>query len=98
MYQLKRLQLETEVNYKTKVKMFQYLLYLQKAVKTLKTTNNNGITDTNFKVRRQFVKQLSSSSGQISAGTNETFASLAEGDYSISITAGAPQQVQQEII
>ena len=58
-----------------------------KAVKTLKTTNNNSITDTNFKVRRQFVLQLSSGSGQISAGTNETFASLAEGDYSISITA-----------
>ena len=30
-------------------------------------------------------KQLSSGSGQISAGTNETFASLAENDYSVSI-------------
>ena len=29
------------------------------AVKTLKTTTNSGITDTNFKVRRQFVQQLS---------------------------------------
>jgi hypothetical protein len=57
------------------------------AVKTLKTTANNGITDTNFKVRRQFVQQLSSGSGQISAGTNETFASLAEGDYTVSIKA-----------
>ena len=55
------------------------------AVKTLKTTTNSGITDTNFKVRRQFVQQLSSGSGQISAGTNETFASLAEGDYVVSI-------------
>ena len=65
------------------------------AVKTLKTTANNGITDTNFKVRRQFVQQLSSGSAQISAGTNETFASLSEGDYIVSIktinsaTAGA---------
>ena len=57
------------------------------AVKTLKTTTNSGITDTNFKVRRQFVKQLSSGSGQISAGTNETFGSLAEGDYTVSIKA-----------
>ena len=57
------------------------------AVKTLKTTTNSGITDTNFKVRRQFVKQLSSGSGQISAGTNETFASLSEGDYTVSIKA-----------
>jgi hypothetical protein len=55
------------------------------AVKTLKTTANSGITDTNFKVRRQFVLGLSSGSGQISAGTNETFASLAEGDYVVSI-------------
>ena len=57
------------------------------AVKTLKTTTNSGITDTNFKVRRQFVQQLSSGSGQISAGTNETFTSLAEGDYVISVKA-----------
>src|SRR6056300_814557 len=57
------------------------------AVKTLKTTSNSGITDTNFKVRRQFIKQLSSGSGQISAGTNETFASLSEGDYTVSIKA-----------
>ena len=57
------------------------------AVKTLKTTSNSGITDTNFSVRRQFVQQLSSGSGQISAGTNETFASLAEGDYTITVKA-----------
>ena len=57
------------------------------AVKSLKTTSNSGITDTNFSVRRQFVQQLSSGSGQISAGTNETFASLAEGDYTISVKA-----------
>jgi hypothetical protein len=56
-----------------------------KAVKTLKTTSNSGITDTNFKVRRQFVQQLSSGTGTISAGTNETFAGLSEGDYVISI-------------
>jgi len=55
------------------------------AVKTLKTAANSGITDTNFKVRRQFVLQLSSGSGQISAGTSETFASLAEGDFVVSI-------------
>ena len=57
------------------------------AVKTLKTATNGGATDTNFKVRRQFVQQLSSGSGQISAGTNETFASLSEGDYTVSIKA-----------
>ena len=45
------------------------------AVKTLKTTANNGSTDTNFKVRRQFVQQLSSSLKKFQYA-NETFASL----------------------
>ena len=86
-YLLKRLQQEIEVNYKTNIKIFQYLTLPNKAVKTLKTTDNSGITDTNFKVRRQFVLQLSSGSGQLSAGTNETFASLAKVIILVSITA-----------
>ena len=55
------------------------------AIKTLKTLSNAGITDTNFKVRRQFSISLSSGTGQISAGNNETFTSLFEGDYIVSI-------------
>ena len=55
------------------------------AIKTLKTTSNSGLSDTNFKVRRQFSISLSSGTGQISAGNNETFASLFEGDYIVSI-------------
>ena len=55
-------------------------------VKTLKTTTNSGQTDTNFNVRRQFTQTLSSNGdATISAGTNETFASLANNDYSVSI-------------
>ena len=59
-------------------------------VKTLKTATNNGTTDTNFNVRRHFVQTLSSNGdATISAGTNETFASLSNKDYSVSImTAG----------
>ena len=56
-----------------------------KAVKTLKTTIGGGVTDTNFKVRKQFVKQLSSGTVAITAPTNETFAGLNEGDYVVSI-------------
>ena len=58
-----------------------------KAVKTLKTTTNSGLTDTNYSVRQQFVKQLSSGTVSITAGTNETFAGLNEGDYVVSIQA-----------
>ena len=57
-------------------------------IKTLKTTINSGITDTNFKVRRHFVQTLSSNGdATITAGTNETFASLIEKDFSVSIMA-----------
>ena len=56
-------------------------------IKTLKTTKNAGATDTNFKVRQQFVATLSSGTATIPAGTNETFVGLAEGDYAVSITS-----------
>jgi len=60
-------------------------------IKTLKTTNNSGITDTNFTVRRHFTATLSSNGdATITAGTNETFSALAEKDFSVSImTTGA---------
>jgi hypothetical protein len=60
-------------------------------VKTLKTTANSGATDTNFNVRRQFTATLSSNGdATITAGTNETFASLASDDFTVSImTTGA---------
>ena len=55
-------------------------------IKTLKTTSNSNITDTSFAVRRQFIVTLSGGSGQITAGTNETFPSSANDlDYTISI-------------
>jgi len=56
-----------------------------KKIKTLKTASNGGLTDTNFKVRRQFVATLSSGTATITAGTNETFAILTENDYTISV-------------
>jgi len=60
-------------------------------IKTLKTTANSGITDTNFAIRRHFVGTLSSNGDvTITAGTNETFSSLLERDFSVSImTLGA---------
>ena len=54
-------------------------------IKTLKTAANSSLTDTNFTVRRHFAVTLSSGSATITAGTNEVFGSLAEGDYSVSI-------------
>ena len=60
-------------------------------VKTLKTTANGGATDTNFNIRRHFTATLSSNGdATITAGTNETFASLASDDFTVSImTTGA---------
>jgi len=56
-------------------------------IKTLKTTKNNGLTDTNFYVRRNFTTTLSSGAATITAGTNEVFESLSTGDYVVSVMA-----------
>ena len=59
-----------------------------KTVKTLNTTTNSNLTDTNFNVRRQFTGTLSSNGDlSITAGTNEIFASQDDGDFAISIMA-----------
>jgi len=55
-------------------------------VKTLKTTSNSGASDTNFKIRRHFTATLGSNGdATISAGTNESFTSLGDSDFSVSI-------------
>src|SRR6056300_623274 len=55
-------------------------------IKTLKTASNSNITDTSFAIRRQFVITLTGGSGQITAGTNETFPSSAsDSDFVISV-------------
>jgi len=60
-------------------------------IKTLKTTDNSGITDTNHKVRRTFVDTLDSNGvATFNAGANETFDSHSEADFTLQImTAGA---------
>ena len=55
-------------------------------VKTLLTTDNGGVSDTSFKMRRQFVTTLSSSgTATLTAGTNEIFTAFTENDYTVSI-------------
>ena len=55
-------------------------------VKTLLTGDNDELSDTSFKIRRQFVATLSSSgTATLTAGTNEVFAAFTENDYSASI-------------
>ncbi len=55
-------------------------------IKTLKTTDNGLVTDTNFNVRRNFTGTLSSNGDlSITTGTNETFASLNNDDFSVTI-------------
>ena len=56
-------------------------------IKTLKTTKNSGVSDTNYYVRRNYTATLSNGSATITAGTNEQFASLANADYIVSVMA-----------
>ena len=70
------------------------------AIKTLLTTANNGISDTSFTIRRQFVG-TTNSSGAVSftAGANETFLSHTEKDYTLNVlTAGSGSSVQGDIV
>ena len=51
-------------------------------VKTLLTTANSGVSDTSFKIRRQFVSTLSSSgTATLTAGTNEIFTAHYRNSY-----------------
>ena len=72
----------------------------RRAVKTLLTTTNNGLTDTQYTIRRQFVG-TTNSAGVVSfnAGANETFVSHAEKDYTVSVlTAGGGSSVGGDLI
>ena len=55
-------------------------------VKTLLTDDNSGLSDTSFKIRRQFVSTLSSSgTATLTAGTNELFSAHTENDVTVSV-------------
>ena len=57
-------------------------------IKTLKTTSNSNASDTTYTFRKHEIKTLTGDGiATFSAGVNETFADLAEGDYTISITS-----------
>ena len=57
-------------------------------VKTLLTTDNSGLSDTSFKIRRQFVKTLGSDGTEtLTAGTNEVFTAHSDVDFLATITA-----------
>ena len=63
----------------------------KRPVKTLLTATNNGESDTQFTIRRQFVVTTNSSGVvTLSAGANEIFLSHSETDFTISVlTAGS---------
>jgi hypothetical protein len=55
-------------------------------VKTLLTDDNSSVSDTSFKIRRQFVSTLSSSgTATLTAGTNEIFTAHSENDFTVSV-------------
>ena len=69
-------------------------------IKTLLTTDNDGTSDSQITVRKQFVGTTNSSGAvSFSAGTNETFVSFAARDYSVSIlTAGGGTGSQGDLV
>ena len=72
----------------------------KKVIKTLLTTDNNNASDSQITVRRQFVG-TTTTGGVVSftAGSNETFVSFAEKDYTMSIlTAGDGTGGQGDIV
>ena len=64
------------------------------------TGTNNGESDTQFTIRRQFVVTTNSSGAvTMSAGANETFLSHSESDYTISVlTSGTGTAKAGDII
>ena len=72
----------------------------RKNIKTLLTETNSGLSDTQYTVRRQFIG-TTNSSGVVTfnAGTNETFLSHSEADYTLSIlTAGGGTGEQGDLV
>ena len=68
-------------------------------IKTLKTTSNANISDTALSIKKEFVITLSGGSGQITAGTNETFPSQAsDNDFTVSVMSGSGSGVTGNIL
>jgi hypothetical protein len=72
----------------------------KQTIRTLLTDTNDGLTDTQYTVRRQFIGTTNTSGVvSFSAGSNETFVSHAEKDYTLSIlTAGGGTGVQGQLV
>ena len=72
----------------------------KRIIKTLLTDDNDNTSDSQVTLRKQFVGTTNASGAvSFSAGTNETFASFTNGDYSLSIlTAGGGTGVQGDLL
>ena len=72
----------------------------KRIIKTLLTATNNGASDTQLTIRKQFIG-TTNSAGAVSftAGANETFLSFTDKDYTLSVlTAGTGTAVQGDVI
>ena len=69
-------------------------------IKTLLTTNNSGVSDTQYTIRRQFIGTTNASGiVTFNASSNETFVTHAEKDYVMSIlTAGGGTGSQGQLV
>ena len=70
----------------------------KKVVKTLLTTSNAGVSDTQYTVRRQFVGTTTSNAVSFNAGAGETFVSHAEKDYTLSVLVDGGGASQGDIV
>jgi len=72
----------------------------KRIIKTLLTNDNDGASDSQIIIRKQFVGTTNSSGAvSFSAGTNETFASFTSPDYALSIlTAGGGTGSQGDLV
>jgi len=72
----------------------------KRIIKTLLTATNNGASDTQLTIRKQFIG-TTNSAGAVSftAGANETFLSFTDKDYTLSVlTAGTGTAAQGDLI
>jgi len=90
----------TVARLKSPEKNLSLFKFPKNTIKTLLTETNNGVSDTQFTVRRQFIGNTNSSGVvTFTAGSNETFNAFADADYTLSIlTAGDGTGVQGDIV
>ena len=70
----------------------------KKVIKTHLTTTNQGLSDTQYTIRKQFIGTTVGNAVTFNAGAGETFASHAEKDYTLSVLTAGGGASQGDIV